>query len=170
MKIEKELEKDLKKETQKRVLKLKQEFKEPKLKVFENIEGYNQIIAQVGIPVTALCEHHHVAFSGCVHIAYIPKDSLIGLSKLARVAERHLNPTVQTIQEKATYRILNDLKKALDPQGIMVVIKAVHNCIAYRGVKKPSITITSAVDGVFADYTSGARQEFLSLINSNYAD
>lgn len=169
MKQKKELDKDLKKETARRIKKMQQEFRKPwKFTVFQNKHNYDQIIAQVNIPITALCEHHHVAFHGIANIAYIPGDWVVGLSKLARVAERYLNPTVYTVQEKATHLIMRDLKKALNPKGVMVVIKATHDCIAYRGVKKPSITITSAVDGVFAEDTNGARQEFLSLVNSNH--
>ena len=157
----------LKRETKKRVAKMKNEFARlPTMKLFKN-EGYDQIIAQVGIPVTALCEHHEVAFNGECHIAYIPDQYLIGLSKLARTAEYYLNPTVKTIQEAATHQILHHLKKYLKPKGVMVVVKATHACISYRGVKKPSITITSAVDGFFADPLKGARNEFLQLINNH---
>ena len=165
MDIKRELKQHLEKETAKRVARMKKEFGgKLEVKVFENTEGYDQVIAQVGIPVTALCEHHLVAFFGTVSIAYVPGNWLIGLSKLARIAEKHLNPTVKTIQEKATHRIMKDLVAALDPVGAMVVVKAEHNCIAFRGVKKPSTTITSAVYGVFAEKENLVRQEFLALI------
>lgn len=167
-KIIKEKESDLKIETRKRLAKLKKEFsKDLSVKVFENTEEYDQMIAQVGIPVTALCEHHEVSFEGTVHIAYIPNQWLVGLSKLARIAEKHMNPTVRTIQEKATHRIMKDLIKALAPKGAMVVVKARHSCIGYRGVKKPSLTITSAVHGAFA-HDMGVKQEFLSLVNNSH--
>ena len=163
MKIVVEKEKDLKKSTQKRKGKLEKEFgKEPILKVFENIHNYDQIIAQVGIPFSALCEHHEVSFEGEVSIAYIPGKYLIGLSKLGRIVEWFLNPIMKTTQEKATYQILEAVKQ-IEPRGVMVVIKAKHSCICYRGVKKPSLTITSAVYGGFKDNIS-TRQEFLSLI------
>ncbi len=81
--------------------------------------------------------------------------------------EYHLNPTVKTIQEKATHKILNHLKEALKPRGLMVVLEAKHSCIAYRGVKKPSLTITSAVDGIFAEQGNDAKYEFLNFINRN---
>lgn len=158
----------LQKNTEKRVKKMKQFFSQkPKLKVFLNTEKYDQMIAQVGIPFAALCEHHRVSFHGYASVAYIADKYLIGLSKLARVVEFRLNPTIETLQEKATEQITNDLLTSLKPKGLMVVIKAQHDCIAYRGVKKPSITITSSVRGVFAS-DLGARQEFLSLINSNH--
>jgi len=149
--------------TEQRIAKLKKEFEEePVLKVFENIHNYDQIIAQVGIPFTSLCEHHKVAFEGKVSIAYIPGKYLIGLSKFGRVVEYYLNPTKETIQEKATHQILEALKK-IKPRGLMVVIKAKHGCICYRGVKKPSWTITSAVYGGFKNNLT-TRQEFLSLL------
>ena len=87
---------------------------------------------------------------------------MIGLSKLGRIAEYYLNPIVKTTQEKATHQIMNVLKK-IKPLGAIVIIKARHSCICYRGVKKPSLTITSAVYGSFKDNPI-TRQEFLSLI------
>ena len=167
IKVKKEFECNLKKETKKRIEKMKREFSEiPKLKVFENKEGYNQIIAQVGIPLTALCEHHEVAFFCSASIAYIPGRWLIGLSKLARIAQEFLNPTIKTLQERATQQIINKLEEGLKPKGLMVIIKGRHSCISYRGVKKPSITITSAVKGIFAT-DSSAKSEFLQLVNHN---
>lgn len=158
---------ELKKATKKRIAKMKAHFRErPKLKVFLNDKLYDQMIAQVGIPVSALCEHHGVAFHGEVSIAYIADKHLIGLSKLARVAEYFLNPTVFTLQERATEQIKNFLNKELKPLGLMVVIKAQHDCITYRGVKKPSTTITSSISGVFKTDPT-AKSEFLQLINSN---
>jgi len=143
---------------------MKKEFnKELVIKLFPNDERYDQIIAQVGIPFSALCEHHKVSFEGKCSIAYIPDQWLTGLSKFGRVVEYYLNPTVKTIQERATHQILKALNEALKPKGIMVIIKAKHNCICYRGVKKPSLTITSAVAGAFAE-NAIARQEFLSLL------
>lgn len=161
-----EHQKDLQKETKKRVERMRKEFvKPPLLKAFRN-EGYDQIIAQVHIPISSLCEHHLVSFEGEANIAYIPNGWLIGLSKLGRVAEYYLNPSKPTIQERATHQILQHLKTHLKPRGLMVVIRAKHTCISYRGVKKPSLTITSAVDGLFADPLKGARQEFLQLISN----
>ncbi len=166
MKIKKELQKDLRKATARRIARMKQEFnKKFNLTVFENESGYDQMIAQVGIPVSAVCEHHEVAFSGHVNIAYICDKWLVGLSKLARIAEKHFNPTVKTLQERGTHNIMKELVKLLKPKGVMVVVKAQHNCITYRGVKKPSTTITSAVHGAFAEQGSDARKEFLTLLN-----
>jgi len=164
MKIIVEKKKDLKKNTQKRKKAMVKEFqKELRIKLFENKEKYDQMIAQVKIPFFALCEHHEISFEGEASVAYIPDKWLTGLSKLARIVEYFLNPTIKTIQEKATHQILNCLVKTLNPKGVMVVIKARHSCICYRGIKKPSLTITSAVYGNFKDNPM-TRQEFLSLI------
>jgi GTP cyclohydrolase I len=162
-----ELKHQKKKETLKRIKKMKLEFKRPPtLKLFENTEGYDQIIAQLGIPVTALCEHHEVQFHGEVFIAYVPNKWLVGLSKLARVAEYFLNPTVKTIQEKATQQILSYLEKRIHAQGIIVIIKANHGCISLRGVKKPSLTVTMATSGCFSEPGNELRREFLGMVNS----
>lgn len=166
MKIIKEISKNLKTETERRIKKMQEEFrKEPEIRVFENTEKYDQIIMQSGIEFSSLCEHHHVGFSGKVSIGYVPGEWLIGLSKLGRIVEYHLNPILPTIQERATQQILKDMKEALAPKGVIVIIKASHTCIGYRGIKKPSLTITSAVDGIFA-YDQSAKLEFLQLINN----
>jgi len=166
--IIKEVDEELDQNTEKRVHKMLSEFSDvPIVKLFPNTYKYDGIISQVKIPISAVCEHHEVAFQGFIHIAYIPGQWVTGLSKLARVAEYYLNPTVKTVQEKANSQIINHLNAVLeDNQGIMVVIEATHNCISFRGVKKPSVTITSMVTGVFAEKGNDAKSEFLSLINS----
>ena len=167
MSIQKETQAQLATETAKRVVKMKKEFSlPPKIKVFENTEKYTQLISQVGVSVSALCEHHEVAFSGDVAIGYIPGDSLVGLSKLARVAEHFLNPTVKTVQEKATQQIINYLEKVLKPKGLMVIVRARHGCMGYRGAKKNAITITSSVRGLFEE-DLGLRNEFLQIVHLN---
>jgi len=164
MKIIIEKKQDLVKETERRKKLIKKEFqKEPVIRLFENKDGYDQIIAQVGIPFYALCEHHEIGFEGEVSIAYIPDRWLTGLSKFGRITEYFLNSVVKTTQEKATHQILDVLVKTLRPKGVMVIIKAKHSCICYRGVKKPSLTITSAIQGIFKDNPM-TRQEFLMLI------
>lgn len=163
MKVVYEKDEQLAEETEKRLCKLEKEFEEPTIKLFPNSEKYDGIIAQYHITFSALCAHHHVAFEGEAVVAYMPGKWITGLSKLARVVEYYLNPTVKTIQEKATQQILNHLTKALKPKGLMVILKAKHNCVCYRGVKKPSMTLTSAVYGTFKDNPQ-TREELLSLI------
>jgi GTP cyclohydrolase I len=151
-------------ETKDRIKRMKEEFsKDPECKVFDNKYNYDGMLIQKGIPYSANCEHHRVAFNGEVSVGYIPTTKLIGLSKIGRIVEWYLNPTVYTLQEKATEQIIKRLDKELEPKGVMVVVTGIHTCIAYRGVKKPSTTITSAVRGNFAD-NEKTRQEFLSLI------
>ncbi|MEI7709426.1 MAG: GTP cyclohydrolase I [bacterium] len=162
-----ELKNQKKKETEKRIKKMKLEFaRAPVLKLFENVEKYDQTVAQLGIPVTAMCEHHEVQFHGEVFIGYIPGKWLLGLSKLARVSEYFLNPTIKTIQEKATKQILAYLDKRIDTAGVIVVIKANHGCISLRGVKKPSLTVTIAASGCFADPEKNFKSDFMNLVNS----
>lgn len=158
-----EKDEDLTKETNNRIRKMKREFSKPlKLKVFNNTENYSQMVIVKDIEFMALCEHHKVAFMGKASIGYIPDKHLIGISKLARVVEYFFNPTIMTIQEKGTEQIKNLLEENLKPKGVMVVVEAVHGCMAYRGVKKSAKTITSSFSGVFSD--SKPREEFLNLI------
>ncbi len=160
----KEQPEELEKETKRRKKGMEEEFsKDVIVRLFPNDEGYDQMIAQTNIPFTALCEHHEVSFEGEASIAYIPGEWLVGLSKIARITEHYLNPTVKTIQERATQQILEVLKK-VEPKGVMVILKAKHNCLCHRGVKRPSLTITSAVYGEFAKGLN-AREEFLKLIS-----
>ena len=172
MKIKYEITSDLKKETKKRVAKLAKEFPKepPDIKVFQNKNGYNGIVAQVGIPVAAVCEHHEVGIHGEVDIAYIPGEWVVGLSKLARVAIHYMNVTRKITQEDATVDIVKFLEKTLKPKGLMVIVRAKHDCITYRGIKAPSLTITSEVRGVFEDPEKGARQEFLQLVGNHHKD
>jgi len=163
MKIVIENPKDLEKETKKRLQRLKREFKEPEIKLFPNTENYDQIIAQVDIPFMALCEHHLIAFEGKAYVGYIPNKWIIGLADITEIITYFLNPTVKTIQEKATHQIINYFKKAVKPKGVMVVLKAKHGCVWYHKTKKPSWTITSAIYGTFRKDPS-VKQEFLNII------
>jgi len=154
---------DIDHETKLRIEKVIEEFKGNKeIKTFENESGYKQIIIQKDIPFMALCEHHHLPFYGTVTIGYIPKGRLIGLSKLSRIAEKFFNPTVYTLQEKGTQKIANYLSDKVNINGAIVLVKAVHGCIAYRGVKKLSETVTIAFNGLFTK--ENVRREFLELM------
>jgi GTP cyclohydrolase I len=155
-------------DTKNRLRRMTTEFKnEPKIKTFENTNKYQQMIVQAGIPFISKCEHHHVAFMGVAHVGYIPGGKLIGLSKMPRIVEHVFNPTTFGIQERGTKDIADYLSGALDnPLGVMVVIEALHGCLAYRGVKKPSITVTSEIQGAFADNTE-TRAEFLEHIRGH---
>lgn len=123
----------------------------------------NGIVIVKDIPLFSQCEHHLVPFYGKVHIAYIPRNRVVGLSKFARLVEcfgRRLQ-----VQERLTKQIMDAIIKYLDPIGVMVVIKAEHMCMTMRGIQKPGTqTITSRIYGVFFDKPE-AREEALRLIN-----
>lgn len=132
----------------------------------EDIDIYtNGIVIVKDIPFYSHCEHHMVPFFGHAHIAYVPGQRVVGLSKLARLVECYAKRL--QIQERLTNQIADAIKEILQPKGVMVVIQAEHLCMAMRGVKKPgSNTVTSSVSGVFAS-NGDARAEVLSLININ---
>lgn len=125
----------------------------------------NGIVIVKDIPFFSHCEHHMVPFIGKVNIAYVPKDRVVGLSKLARLVEcfaRRLQ-----IQERLTNEIADAIIENLDPMGVMVTVQAEHLCMAMRGVKKPGAkTVTSSVSGCFAD-NPAARNEALTLMGVN---
>lgn len=122
----------------------------------------NGLVIVKDIPFFSHCEHHMVPFVGKVHIAYVPGERVVGLSKLARLVEcfaRRLQ-----IQERLTNQIADTINDVLAPQGVMVIVQAEHLCMTMRGVKKPGAkTVTSSVSGVFTS-NSDARTEVLSLI------
>lgn len=124
-------------------------------------EPYNEMIIVKDIEVYSLCEHHMLPFFGKAHIAYIPKDYIVGLSKLPRVVDvfaRRLQ-----VQERLTKEILEVIDNTLKPHGVAVVIEASHMCMMMRGVQKQnSVTTTSAFTGEFKNVET--RNEFLQLI------
>ena len=115
------------------------------------------------IEIYSLCEHHMLPFLGKAHVAYIPNGYIVGLSKIPRVIDvfaRRLQ-----VQERLTIEILNAIDNALKPQGVAVVIEAMHMCMMMRGVQKQnSVTTTSAFTGQFQNQET--RAEFLNLIGS----
>lgn len=126
-------------------------------------EGADQMVCQWNIPMYSLCEHHMLPFAGYAHIGYIPRDSVVGLSKLKRVVDAFARRL--QIQERLTRQICDALTEGLEPRGVMVVIEAEHFCMTMRGVQAPgTLTTTSAVSGDFMDPTEGSRDEFLTLL------
>ena len=116
------------------------------------------------IPFQSLCAHHLLPFQGKAHVAYLPGERLVGLSKLARVVELYSRRL--QLQERLTTQVADWLEEHLRPRGVGVVLEAEHLCMSLRGVKTAgSNTVTSALRGVVKD-DARTRQEFLSLINS----
>ena len=130
-----------------------------------NSEGYDGIVLLRDIEFHSVCEHHLLPFSGKAHIAYIPIDRIVGISKLARLLDIH-SSRLQN-QERVTKGIADDIEAVLAPLGCAVILEASHDCMQCRGVKKQnSVMTTSAMRGVFFDKQE-ARGELLQLINSH---
>ena len=157
-------------ETPKRVVKSYEEFydgygqdpAEILSKVFEEIEGYDEIVLVKDILLESHCEHHMVPILGKAHVAYLPDKRVVGLSKLARVVDLFAK-RLQT-QETMTAQIADTINDVLKPKGVAVVIDAEHQCMSSRGVsKKGTSTVTSRMLGAFRD-NQKSRMEFMNLI------
>jgi len=139
----------------------------PNLKLFSNLEEdltvvYDEIILLKDIEFYSTCEHHFLPFFGKVHVGYIPGNSVIGISKLARIVD-HFSHRLQ-IQERLTSQIAEVMVEDGGAQGAAVMVEAQHLCMVMRGVKKQnSVMVTSAVRGKFLE-DAKARAEFFSLI------
>ena len=129
-------------------------------------DGYQGIVLEKNIPLTSQCSHHHQTIGGVVHIAYIPgpEGNVVGLSKLNRIVE-HFGRR-GAIQEQLTMAIHQAIDKiCVGNVGVMVMIKATHNCVSCRGVKHQGASMmTSEVSGVFSDHTKTAKLEVLEMI------
>ena len=129
-----------------------------------NSEGYDGIVLLKNIEFHSTCEHHLQPFNGKAHVAYIPIDRIVGISKLSRIVECHARRLQN--QERITKHIADDLETHLAPLGCAVIIEAAHGCMRCRGVKQANATMsTSTMRGVFFDKAE-PRQELFQLINN----
>ncbi len=136
-------------------------------RTFEEIAGYDDMVVLRGIRFESYCEHHMVPIIGVAHIGYLPRNRVVGISKLARVLEI-FSKRLQ-IQEKMTAEIANTIDRVLNPQGVAVVIEGEHQCMTTRGVHRPGVNmVTSQMMGVFRD-NEATRKEFLSIIGHRNA-
>ena len=151
-------------ETPKRVVKAYKEYfkgynEDPNQildKTFGDVEGYDDMVVQKNISVQSHCEHHMAPIIGKAHVAYIPKDRVVGLSKLARVVEV-FSKRLQT-QERLTMQIAKTIMESLDAKGVAVTIDSTHQCMTMRGIKKENATTVT-------NYFLGQFKEDLSIQN-----
>jgi GTP cyclohydrolase IA len=159
-----DLENESLRETPRRVAAAYAELLTPQpfsLTTFPNDEGYDELVLARGIPFHSLCEHHMLPFHGVAHVAYLPGERILGLSKLARVVE--LFARGLQVQERLTTQVADLLDERLAPKGVGVVLEAEHLCMTLRGVQKPGArTTTSALRGRVRE-DERTRAEFISL-------
>ncbi len=155
-------------ETDRRVAKMYEEMfrglregSRPTVTCFPNDERYSAMVIEKQIPFYSMCAHHLVPFYGHAHMAYIPSERILGLSKFSRILEFYAKRP--QLQERLTEQVVGFLEDELRPMGAMVVIEARHLCVEMRGVKKPgALTVTSAIRGIF--HQRSQREEFLDLL------
>ena len=131
-------------------------------RTFEETDGYDEMVVLKDIRFESHCEHHLAPIIGKAHVAYLPQQRVVGISKLARLVEVYAKRL--QIQEKMTAQIANTLDEVLQPKGVAVVIEAAHQCMTTRGVHKPGVSmVTSRMLGAFRTDPS-TRREFLAII------
>ena len=163
-------------ETPKRVVKAFKEYfqgysedaKKVLDKTFGDVEGYSDMVVQKNISVQSHCEHHMAPIIGKAHVAYIPNERVVGLSKIARVVEI-FSKRLQT-QERLTVQIANTLMEALDAKGVAVTIDSTHQCMTMRGIKKEqATTVTNFYLGQFKEDLS-YQNRYLRFISTELKD
>ena len=131
-------------------------------RTFQEVGGYDEMIVLRDIPLQSCCEHHLAAIEGTVHVAYLPNNRVVGISKLARVVEAYARRL--QVQERLTAQIADSIDTVLRPRGVGVIVKATHACMTTRGVRKHGVSmVTSRMLGAFHD-DPATRQEFLSAV------
>jgi GTP cyclohydrolase I len=132
----------------------------PKLSIFENKYGYKKMLIEQNITIDSACEHHFLPIIGHANVAYIPKDKVIGLSKINRLVDYYARRP--QVQERLVLQILNDLQEVLDTKDVIVSVTAKHLCVSSRGIKdQSSFTTTLEYGGCFSK--TEVRNEFLKL-------
>ena len=135
----------------------------PKLSVFENKYNYKKIIVEHNITIDSSCEHHFLPITGHAHIAYIPEDKVIGLSKINRLVDYFAHRP--QVQERLSLQILKELQNTLETENVIVMICAKHLCVSSRGIKdKSSFTTTTEYGGCFEKEQE--RANFFKIIES----
>ena len=133
-------------------------------RTFTEVDGYDEIVLLRDIRLESYCEHHMVPIIGRCHVAYLPRDRVVGISKLARLVDA-FSKRLQ-IQERLTAQIADTINEVLQPRGVGVVIEAGHQCMSTRGVHKPGVSmVTSRMLGAFRDDPT-TRRELLSMIGN----
>jgi len=139
---------------------------EPSMTVFPNEENYTGVVIQTGIPVVSLCAHHNLPFTGYASVAYVPKDKVVGLSKLNRVVDWFARRP--QMQESLTQQIHDFLARKLECGSVAVSVASKHMCCSNRGIKHPTSTMTTnKFSGVFMEPNNMIREEFLHAIAKN---
>ena len=134
-------------------------------RTFEEVQGYNDIVLLRDITFQSHCEHHVVPITGTAHVAYLPSERVVGISKLARVVDGFAR-RLQT-QETMTAQIARCIEQALQPRGVAVIIKAQHQCMTTRGVNKPGVAmVTRTMTGVF-DSDPVMERRLMDLIHTD---
>lgn len=132
-------------------------------RTFEDVHGYDDLVMLRDIRLESHCEHHMLPIIGVAHVAYLPRDRVVGISKIARVVEIFAK-RLQT-QETMTAQIAEAMEQALNPRGVAILIDALHQCMTTRGVHKPGAsTITTRFTGVFAQ-DADYRERFLRMVH-----
>lgn len=133
-------------------------------RVFEEVEGYDEMVVLRDIRYESYCEHHLAPIIGKAHVGYIPTDRVVGISKLARVVDAFAKRL--QVQEKMNAQIAQTMMSVLQPQGVAVVLEGEHHCMSTRGVHKPGVSmVTSTMLGCFREDRE-TRREFLSIIGN----
>ena len=138
---------------------------EPNITTFPNDENYTGLVIQSGIPITSMCAHHNLAFTGFATVAYIPGEKVIGLSKLNRIVEWFSRRP--QMQESLTQQVHEYITDKMECDSVAVSVACKHTCCSHRGIKHPSTMTTNKFSGVFMEPSNMIRDEFLSAIQVN---